>query len=151
LKRLTGTTGGLKSQTVLNTYKVFLRPVLTYGFTAWISAALFFYHKVKVLERHALRTAFRIRLPSPTAELYDRTPFPHILYHLEQLRLKYIRQRLESHHPLLFETLHDIVAVQPSSIPLPRFSFPSIITPILRIMLIMTSFSTFIFQTTRYL
>jgi hypothetical protein len=119
LKRLTGTTWGLKPATILNTYKVFLRPILTYGFTAWVSAALFFYHKLQILERHALRTAFRIKLPSPTAELYARTPFPHILYHLEHLRIKFTQQRLSVHHPLLLETLHTTTEPHPRTTLIP--------------------------------
>jgi hypothetical protein len=119
LKRLTGTTWGLHPTTVLNTYKVFLRPVLTYGFTAWIAAAWYFYHKLKVLERHALRIAFRIPLPSPTAELYHRTPFPHILFHLEQLRTNYIRTRYDSDHPLLLDTMHASAAAIPHHILIP--------------------------------
>jgi len=103
LKSITGITW---EKSALNTYKVFLRPVLTYGFTASILAACFFYLKLQILERHTLRTAHRIILPSPTDELYDRTPFPHILYHLEQLRHKFIRIRLEVHHPLLLDTIH---------------------------------------------
>jgi hypothetical protein len=110
LKRLTGTTWGLQPAIILNTYKVFLRPVLTYGFTAWMAAHWFFYLKLQILERHALRIAYRVKLPSPTAELYERTPFPHILYHLEKLRMKYIHQRIEQNHPLLLDTIHRTAA-----------------------------------------
>ena len=77
LKRLTGTTWGLHSDTVLNTYKVFLRPALTFGHMAWISAPHRIYRQLQILERHALRIAYRIKLPSPTRELYERITFPH--------------------------------------------------------------------------
>jgi len=105
LKRLTGTTWGLKVSSVINTYKAFLRPVLTYGFTAWINASHDVYKKLQILERHALRIAYRVKLPSPTRELYDRINFPHLLYHLETLRLKYIRQRYDTQHPLLTDII----------------------------------------------
>jgi hypothetical protein len=110
LKRLTGTTWGIKSQTLINTYKVFLRPVLTYGYTAWIAANTQIYKKLQILERHALRIAFRIKLPSPTQELYDRINFPHLLLHLETLRTKYITQHMNADHPLFQDILryHDI-------------------------------------------
>jgi len=105
LKRLTGTTWGLKADTVLNTYKVFLRPVLTYGFTAWTAAPHRIYHQLQILERHALRIAYRIQLPSPTRELYERLTFPHLLLHLETLRTRYISNRFDSQHPLFHDTL----------------------------------------------
>jgi len=105
LKRLTGTTWGLKPQTVINTYKVFLRPVLTYGLTAWIAADHRIYRQLQILERHALRIAYRIKLPSPTQELYNRITFPHLLLHLETLRTKYIQNRYETHHPLFYDIL----------------------------------------------
>jgi len=78
LKRLTGTTWGLEPKTILNTFKAFRRPVLTYGHTAWLCAPLSFYRKLNILERHAFRIAYRIKLPSPTADLYARIDFPHI-------------------------------------------------------------------------
>ena len=115
LRRLTGTTWGLSPSAVLNTYKVFLRPVLTYGFTAWINAPPAFYEKLKILERHALRIAYRISLPSPTAELYARMPFPHILHHLEQLRLRYISKRFDTNHPLLLQTMDQAAAFKYTS------------------------------------
>ena len=106
LKRLTGTTWGLQAHTIINTYKVFLRPVLTYGFTAWIAANHNFYRKLQILERHALRLAYRIQLPSPTQELYDRINFPHLLLHLETLRLRYVAKRFETNQILFHDTLH---------------------------------------------
>ena len=106
LKRLTGTTWGLNSKTIINTYKAFLRPVLTYGFTSWIAASPIIYKKLQILERHALRIAFRVKLPSPTQELYDRISFPHLLFHLETLRQRYIAKRLEHQHPLLQDIIH---------------------------------------------
>jgi len=106
LKRLTGTTWGPNSNTILNTYKVFLRPVLTYGLTAWIAASHHIYHKLQILERHALRIAFRIKLPSPTQELYNRITFPHLLLHIEKLRIRYITNRLETNHILFHDILH---------------------------------------------
>jgi len=104
-KRLLGTTWGLKPTTIINTYKAFLRPVLTYGFPAWISTDVKFYKKLQILERHALRIAYRVKLPSPTHELYERITFPHLLLHLEKLRTKYITRRYEENHLLL----HDII------------------------------------------
>jgi len=74
LRKLTGTTWGLNATTVLNTYKVFLRPILTFGHIAWIAADHNHYRKIKILERHAARIAYRIKLPSPTQELYNRLP-----------------------------------------------------------------------------
>jgi len=105
LKRLTGTTWGLKPHTVLNTYKAFLRPVLTYGYTAWINANPAIYNKLQILERHALRIAYRIKLPSPTQELYNKLTFPHLLYHLESLRLRYTRKRFDTQHPLFTDII----------------------------------------------
>ena len=105
LKRLTGTTWGPRPDTILNTYKVFLRPLLTFGFTAWISAASYFYDHLKVFERHALRIAYRIQLPSPTRELYDRLTFPYILEHIEALRIKFIRKKLDTNQLLFLDTI----------------------------------------------
>jgi hypothetical protein len=113
LKRLTGTTWGLAPKTILNTYKAFLRPVLTYGHIAWTAAPESFYQKLKVLERHAFRIAYRIKLPSPTVELYARIDFPHILFHLETLRTRYITQRYDTHHPLLLDTMHQDSKYEP--------------------------------------
>jgi len=105
LKRLTGTTWGLAKSTIINTYKAFLRPVLTFGHTAWVSAPQSFYNKLKILEHHAFRIAHRIKLPSPTDDLYARVTIPHILFHLEALGLKYITSRYENNHPLLLDTI----------------------------------------------
>lgn len=105
IRRLTGTTWGLKAKAVINTYKAFLRPVLTYGHLAWINAPASFYKKLQIFERHALRIAYRIRLPSPTSALYDRISFPHILYHLETKRQKYFTTRYEDAHPLVMDTI----------------------------------------------
>ena len=109
LKRLTGTTWGLHPDTVLRTYKAFLRPVLEYGHIAWITAGPTFYNKLKILERHALRIAFRVTLPSPTRDLYAKLTFPHVLYHIERLRLNYIASRLNNHHPLLIDTMETAI------------------------------------------
>lgn len=105
LKRLTGTTWGMAPSTIINTYKAFLRPVLTYGHTAWVSAPQSFYTKLKILERHAFRIAHRIKLPSPTADLYARVTIPNILFHIETLRLRYVTGRYENNHPLLLDTI----------------------------------------------
>jgi len=83
LKGLTGTTWGLQISSVINTYKAFLRPVLTYRFTAWINASHDVFKKLQILERRALRIAYRLTLPSPSRELYDRKIFPHLLCHLK--------------------------------------------------------------------
>jgi len=45
-------------------------------------------------------------LPNPTADLYARIDFPHILFHLEKLRTRYITQRYETNHSLLLNTMH---------------------------------------------
>jgi len=108
LKRLTGTTWGMAPSTIINTYKAFLRPVLTFGHTAWVSASQSFYEKLKILERHAFRIAHRIKLPSPTDDLYARV-YMNIcyifLFHLETLRLKYITGRYENNQPQLLDAI----------------------------------------------
>ena len=57
LKRLVGTSWGLHTQTVIKTYKVFIRPALTYGHTSWIAAPNDLYERLAISERHALRLA----------------------------------------------------------------------------------------------
>jgi len=90
----------------LNTYKAFLRPVFTYGHVAWISAPQKFCNKLKILERHAFHIVHRIKLPSPTADLYVRITIPHIQFHIESLRQRYIIKGYETFHPLLLDTMH---------------------------------------------
>jgi len=85
--------------------KAFLRPVLTYGFTAWISSSADIYKKLQILDRHTLRIAYRVKLSNPTRELYNRITFRHLLYHLETLRLKYIIQGYDAQHPLLIDII----------------------------------------------
>jgi len=85
---------------------MFLRSCLVYGNIAWITAGNRFYKRLRILERHALRIAYRIKLPSPTQLLYDRITFPEILKHLEKLRLNYITKRWTKAHPTLLDTIH---------------------------------------------
>lgn len=84
-----------------------MRPVLTYGHAAWISAPTNFYNKLAILERHALRLAFRIQLPSPTRYLYEMIDFPQLLSHLEQLRSRFIANRIETQHPMFLDILRN--------------------------------------------
>jgi len=119
LKRLCGTSWGLHPQTLINTYKTFLRPLLTYGFTAWVSASAKYYERLKILERHALRTAYRIKLPSPTQELYNRINFPEITAHIASLRYNYIAKRIGTDHPLM----QDIIRTDLNISAAPRFHF----------------------------
>ena len=83
-----------------------MRACLAHGHTAWISAPEAFYNRLQIIERHAFRLAFRIRLPSPTAALYDRISFPTILQHLESLRTKYITKGIENGNSILLDTIH---------------------------------------------
>lgn len=103
LKRLVGTTWGLKPHTLINTYKVFMRPTLSHGHIAWLSAPIEFYEKLAIMERHALRLAYRIKLPSPTRLLYERIDFPHIRQHLEKIRTKYILKHIPESHPIILD------------------------------------------------
>jgi len=104
LKRLVGTSWGLHTPTVIKTYKDFIRPALTYGHTSWIAAPNELYNRLAISERHALRLAYRIKLPSPTADLYQRMDFPRITEFLEKLRTKYITKAIAEGNPLFLDT-----------------------------------------------
>lgn len=120
LQRLVGTTWGLKPETVLTTYKMFLRPVLTFGHIAWCSASSQFYERLNIIERHAIRLAYRIQLPYPNYLTYEHIDFPTISRHLTQLRLQYIRSRITTDHPLYLSTLRSLqqqTRISPTSHP----------------------------------
>lgn len=105
LKRMTGLTWGLRTATILKTYKTFLRPLLVYGSLAWLSADSNHYRSLQIIERHALRLAFGIKLPSPTQLLYEKLTFPEILHHLQTLRAAYFQRALDSDNPIVAATL----------------------------------------------
>lgn len=44
-------------------------------------------------------------VPSP-AQLCDRITLPHLIFHLETLRQKYIKKRYNTQHPILTETIN---------------------------------------------
>jgi len=119
IRRLVGTTWGLHTDTVITTYKVFLRPALTHGHLSWISASENLYNRLAISERHALRLAYRIKLPAPTADLYRRITFPTITQHLESLRTKYITKAIAEGNPLFLDAFQqDIIHDTP-----PRYQY----------------------------
>ena len=107
LQRLAGTTWGLKPTALLNTYKAFYRPILTYGHIAWSNAPPQFYERLSILERHVIRLAYRIKLPYPNFLTYQHIDFPTIVEHLADLRVRYIQARIMAQHPLFLATMQD--------------------------------------------
>lgn len=102
LSRLRGTTWGVSTRLLLNTYKVFVRPLATYGHVAWAPQAATNPRLLAPFVRHErarVRHASRLPPRYPTAALMERFPFPPLTAHIKSLFLRHLRRMRHARHP----------------------------------------------------
>ena len=108
LKALTGTTWGKQKETLVATYKAFMRPTLEYASSIWSPmASPTSINKLQLMENAALRACTGCTHDTNIQHLHDETNILPIQKHL-QLHASQVRQKaLYPSHPLHRYTTHN--------------------------------------------
>ena len=98
LRRLTGTTWGANTKTLLRLYKQYIRPVLEYGAVALTRAAPKALERLAIVERKALRLAIKAPPRTRNVDLYTAANLRPITDRIQDLSNKTIA-RLDMQSP----------------------------------------------------
>ena len=92
LKALRGQSWGASPETILYSYRTFIRPLLEYGSILFAYASDHLLRKIQAIETSAIKLAFRLAPWATNASCYSLVTFPKILDRLKDLSKKFLEQ-----------------------------------------------------------
>ena len=92
LKALRGQSWGASPQTLLYTYRTYVRPLLEYGCILFAYASDALLRKIQAVETEAIKIAFRLAPWATNTSCYKLVTFPKILDRIKTLSKKFIDQ-----------------------------------------------------------
>ena len=90
LKAIRGKKWGAHPNTILYTYKVFIRPLLEYGCILFAHADINLLKKIQVVETDAIKIAFQLPPWATNHWCYDLVKFDKILHRIKKLGKSFI-------------------------------------------------------------
>ena len=95
IKALRGKSWGAHPQTLLYTYKVFIRPLLEYGCILFAHSDTDLLKKIQAIETEAIKIAFHLPPWSSNYWCYKMLDFENILERIKKLGKSFINKNLE--------------------------------------------------------
>ena len=92
LKALRGQSWGASPQTILYSYRTYIRPILEYGAVLFAHTSDYLLKKIQAIETEAIKIAFRLAPWATNTSCYDLITFPKIIDRLKTLSNKFIEE-----------------------------------------------------------
>jgi hypothetical protein len=100
LKAVAGTSWGYETETLINTYKSLIRPILNYAAPIWYPAAKpSNIQKLQVIQNQALRICLGCHKKSSISHLHSEAKILMVDQHLELLSKQFLASALRPDHP----------------------------------------------------